>query len=61
MAVVLNSLGLHDRTGLGPGFDSHMHKCYKSIVEKGGFRENVEKWVIEMAPYFPVHPAIDAK
>ena len=61
VAVVLNSLGLYDRVGLGPGFNSHMHKYYKSVMEQGGFDENVDKWVVETGPYFPVHPGVDAK
>ena len=46
VAVVLNSFGLYDRVGLGPGMDIHMHNCNRYFVIGEGFGKKIwkEKW-----------------
>ena len=41
VAVALNSFGLYDRVGLGPGIGVHMYNCNRYLVMGEGFEKKI--------------------
>jgi len=62
-AVVLNELGLYQRTKIGPGADSHMIRCMKLFLPdyKERSEDGNKNLVVEMCRHIPSNPGVEAK
>ena len=59
-AVTLNSLGIYDSTGIGPGADVHVIRLFSYFVKQMGVNSTDDN-VIKMCKYIPAYPGVDAK
>ena len=59
-AVTLNSLGIYDSTGIGPGADVHVIRLFSYFVEQMGVN-STDTNVTKMCKHIPANPGVDAK